>query len=97
MRAWLVSVGEHDATHPSPLDTPDIDARDRTGSRTAGRRSRAMCPNTVRWCRPISLPISRLGNPCADNSAIRHFSNSDNRSDTTHLPIDQTRSKVPMR
>jgi hypothetical protein len=35
--------------------------------------------------------------PRAANSAIRHFSNSDNRSAITHLPIDPTRSKDVMR
>jgi len=41
---------------------------------------------TALCARPISRAISRNGNPSAANSAIRHFSNSDNRS-TTHLPI----------
>ena len=31
--------------------------------------------------------ISRAGHPCAATCAIRHLSNSDNRSTTTHLPI----------
>jgi hypothetical protein len=39
------------------------------------------------------MPINRVVHPCAANSAIRHFSNSDNRSAITHLPIDPTRSK----
>ena len=71
---------------------------DRTGSRAGGRRITRRCFATP--CdapRPISLPINRLGNPCAANSAIRHFSNSDNRSAMTHLPIDPTRSKEVMR
>jgi hypothetical protein len=64
---------------------------DRTGSGTTGRRALAISFQTVRCARPISLPITRLGHPCADSSAIRHFSNSDNRSPTT-TPPDRSNS-----
>jgi hypothetical protein len=69
---------------------------DRIGSGTTGRRALAISFQTVRCARPIALPITRLGNPCADSSAIRHFSNSDNRS-TAHLRPNRTRSKDVMR
>ena len=45
----------------------------------------------------MSLAINRVVNPRAASSAIRHLSNSDNRSAMTHLPIDPTRSKDVMR
>ena len=70
----------------------------RNGERERGakglRRDREMWPHTVRWCRPICLPISRDGNPSADSSAILSFSCSVNLCTTAsfepiELPIDE--------
>ena len=66
----------------------------RTSARSARGGSAEVA--TLRAARPICAPISRLGNPIADNRAISSFSRSDNRS-TPHLPIDPTRSKDVMR
>jgi hypothetical protein len=85
------AIDRRDSPPASPREISSRSVNDnRNGERlrsgTAGRNIARRLLRTALCARPISLPISRAGHPCAANSAIRHFSNSDNRS-TTHLPI----------
>ncbi len=74
----------------SPNDNRNAD---RTGSRAGGRRI-----NRKRFASHITAALpdllrdqTRSVEPCAANSAIRHRSNSDNRSDIT-APPDRSNS-----
>jgi hypothetical protein len=70
----------------SSRSTTDNRNGDRTDSRTGDRRINRKCFATAYRPRPISLAINRVVDPCDANSAIRHRSNSDNRSAITTPP-----------
>jgi hypothetical protein len=90
-RPNLRAIDRRDSPPARPREISSRSANDnRNGERlrtgTGGRSIARRLLRTALCARSISLPLSRAGHPCAAKSAIRHFSNSDNRS-TTHLPI----------
>jgi hypothetical protein len=70
----------------SSRSTSDNRDAARTGARRGGRRISRRCFATTPCPRPISFAINRVVDPCAASAAIRHRSNSDNRSATTQPP-----------
>jgi hypothetical protein len=85
------AITRNDAPPTNPREISSRSANDnrnvdRTNSRPGGRRTNRKCSATAYRPRPISFTINRVVDPCAANSAIRHRSNSDNRSAITAPP-----------
>jgi hypothetical protein len=95
-RSKRAAIDRNDSPPANPREISsrsDNDNRnaDRTGSGAGGQRISRRCFATAYRPRPISFAINRVVEPCAANSAIRHRSNSDNRSPTT-TPPDRSNS-----